>query len=431
MAKCKDHPLDVPINEVQITGSLRVHGLLICLAVASSLVACVLSFYLMFRHATNYTQPKVQKQILRILLMVPVYTVACTLSIQFYQQEVYIASVYEFYESLVVASFFLLLCNYMHPDLEKLRQTFALIKPKPWIRPLRHIVVHIGRNKSGETADGLKVFNIIWLGVFQFCVVKFLGALTKCITEAADVYCAESNNPSHAKIWVTVIEILSLVTAMLCLLQFYQQSKHVLAPHNPLLKFVAIKVVIFLFFVQTFVFNLLTREGGPIQPSATISYPSWAVGIPSTILCIEMAAVSILHLWAYPYAVHRVDASQQGGKKGRDRESINLEATTSYIGIGSSDGNTADAFILTQPTVLVSQGGTMGWRAFADALNFLDIFQGVIQGTRFLVLETKKSRSTELDQFPNSRYEDMGDLRTNQLSEALMADSSPRGLERL
>lgn len=48
-----------------------------------------------------------------------------------------------------------------------------------------------------------------------------------------------------------VIEILSLVTAMMCLLQFYQQTKKELETHQPLLKFLAIKLVVFLFYVQT------------------------------------------------------------------------------------------------------------------------------------------------------------------------------------
>lgn len=49
---------------------------------------------------------------------------------------------------------------------------------------------------------------------------------------------------------VMVIEILSLVTAMMCLLQFYQQTKKELEAHQSLLKFVAIKLVVFLFYVQ-------------------------------------------------------------------------------------------------------------------------------------------------------------------------------------
>ena len=57
-----------------------------------------------------------------------------------------------------------------------------------------------------------------------------------------------------------VIEILSLVTAMLCLLQFYTQTKEELSHHQPLLKFFAIKAVVFLFYVQTVSGHVYSRE---------------------------------------------------------------------------------------------------------------------------------------------------------------------------
>ncbi|KAH8589064.1 organic solute transporter Ostalpha-domain-containing protein, partial [Bisporella sp. PMI_857] len=370
------------------------HGLLLCLAVIFSIIACSLSVYLMFRHATSYSQPKAQKQIIRILLMVPVYTIACTLSIQFYKKNVYIASVYEFYESLVIAAFFLLLCRYLHFDLESLQRAFILVEPKPWIHPIRFFVVYIGRNKKGRTEDGQKWFNIIWVGVFQFCVIKALGALIKCITEAAGVYCEESNNASHAKIWIMVIEILSLVTAMLSLLQFYKQTKLELAPHRPLLKFVAIKLVIFLFYVQSFIFNMLTKEGGAIKPSAKFSYPSWAVGVPNALLCMEMAVISVLHLWAYPWDLYRP----------------------------------------SQPSVLIDYGGFLGWRAFVDALNFIDLLQSVARAFYWLFVQRRRNKTAQgLGQMQNEHYNDMGRTgrsKLSSLSEALAAiEQTPHELQ--
>lgn len=92
--------------------------------------------------------------------MVPIYSIACTLSIPFYKQHVYIASIYEFYESIAVASFFLLLCQLLHPDLYALRQAFHLVEPKPWLHPVRFFIVHVGRDKKGQTVDGLRWFNV-------------------------------------------------------------------------------------------------------------------------------------------------------------------------------------------------------------------------------------------------------------------------------
>ncbi|KAK1484412.1 hypothetical protein CABS01_13835 [Colletotrichum abscissum] len=448
MAKCKEHPLDVPIIEQKLGGGIRVHGLLISLSAGATIVACCATAYLIFRHASNYTKPKEQKQIIRILMMVPVYSIACSLSIIFYKKQVYIGSVYEFYESLVIASFFLLLCQLLHPDLNTLRRVFNLVEPKKWLNPTRFFVKHVGRNKKGQTEDGLKWFNIIWFGVFQFCTVKFFGALTKCISEAADVYCKESKDPSHAKIWVMVIEILSLVTAMMCLLQFYHQTSKEMAQHRPLLKFLAIKLVVFLFYVQTGIFEFLTGDGGPLKPTAYISHPSWAVGIPNTLLCFEMAAVSILHLYAYPYSIYKDPAAPkntghnandedgQGTDQNsatriipvRSREVWPQQPETAYGGAGAGEQdacgvwNGADGSTRPNAETSVSARGFQ-WRALKDALNFVDIVRAVVTASRWLVVERRRAArgsGTEEVQMQNENGPQyMERVKTDDLSEAL------------
>ncbi|KAH6619963.1 organic solute transporter Ostalpha-domain-containing protein [Boeremia exigua] len=301
MARC-NNPLDVGVHEVSLTGGLTSHGLLILLATITSMVACTVSLYLIYQHFVNYSQPLVQKLIIRILFMVPIYSICCTLSVAFYKQNVYLGAIYEFYESLVIASFFLLLCRYLDPDLDKVRNKFAILTPQPWLQPVRFTRKFVFRKKNESTTDGSLWFSVIWICVLQFCVVKFLGALTKVITEAEGVYCKDKYDASYARVWVFVIEILSLVIAMFCLLQFYKQTELELSHHQPLLKFIAIKLVVFLFYVQGFVFNQLTKDGAAMSPTDQISYPSLAVGIPNTVLCFEMAAVAVLHLYAYPYS---------------------------------------------------------------------------------------------------------------------------------
>ncbi|KAK1624615.1 organic solute transporter Ostalpha-domain-containing protein, partial [Colletotrichum phormii] len=435
-----------PVVEQKLAGGIRVHGLLISLSAGATIVACCATAYLIFRHASNYTKPKEQKQIIRILLMVPVYSIACTLSIIFYKKQVYIGSVYEFYESLVIASFFLLLCQLLHPDLNTLRRVFNLVEPKKWLNPTRFFVKHVGRNKKGQTEDGLKWFNIIWFDVFQFCTVKFFGALTKCITEAADVYCKESKDPSHARIWVMVIEILSLVTAMMCLLQFYHQTSKEMSQHQPLLKFLAIKLVVFLFYLQTGVFEFLTGDGGPLKPTAYISHPSWAVGIPNTLLCFEMAAVAILHLWAYPYAIYKhpaaptktgYNASDEEGH-GTDQSSTSRiipvrsweiwpqQPEATYAGqdtCGVWDAADGSSQSVSQASGVSARG--FQWRALKDALNFVDIFRAVVGASRWLVVERRKAARARGAgaggvQIQNENgIEYMERTRTDDLSEAL------------
>ncbi|KAH0421536.1 hypothetical protein CcaCcLH18_13360 [Colletotrichum camelliae] len=337
MAKCTEHPLNVPIVEQKLTSGIRVHGLLLSLSTSATIVACCLTAWQVFQHARHYTKPSEQKQIIRILLMVPIYTIACTLSIEFYKQHVYLASIYEFYESLVIAAFFLLLCQLLHPDPTTLRRAFSLVEPKPWIHPIRFLVVRIGRRKD-RSVDGLKWFN---------------------------------------------------------------QTKKELEAHQPLLKFLAIKLVVFLFYVQSFIFSFLMKEDGPIKPSASISYPSWAVGIPNTILCFEMAAVSILHIFAYPHEPYRSrpeakDDSHSDGSAVRDTDQHPLHhvlVTRSRDGWARQHDDAAGDHVwdgTQRATETRVPAAGFKWKALVDALNFVDVMFAVVTASRWLVAERRK-----------------------------------------
>ncbi|KAF5527444.1 Transmembrane protein 184-like protein [Colletotrichum aenigma] len=398
MAKCTEHPLNVPIVEQKLTSGIRVHGLLLSLSTSATIVACCLTAWHVFQHARHYTKRSEQKQIIRILLMVPIYTIACILSIEFYKQHVYLASIYEFYESLVIAAFFLLLCQLLHPDPTTLRRAFSLVEPKPWIHPICFLVT-------------------IWFCVFQFCIVKFLGALVKCMTEAADVYCEESSSASHAKIWVMVIEILSLVTAMMCVLQFYQQTKKELETHQPLLKFLAI--------------NFLMQEDGPIKPTPTISYPSWAVGIPNTILCFVMAAVSILHIFAYPYEPYRAridtkDDSRSNDSAVRENDQHPLHqvlVTRSHDGWSRQHDESVWDGTQSSPDTRAPAAGFKR-KALVDALNFVEVVFAVVTASRWLVAERRKDAARAAAALEDGRDYPYGagDVRrqkTGDLSQAL------------
>lgn len=72
-------------------------------------------------------------RILRILFMVPVFSVTAFFSIKFYELHVYLETAHQFYEALVLAAFFMLLCNFLAPDLKTFKETFTDVKPRPWI----------------------------------------------------------------------------------------------------------------------------------------------------------------------------------------------------------------------------------------------------------------------------------------------------------
>lgn len=98
-------------------------------------------------------------RVIRILFMVPVYSIACVFSIIFYRDHIYFAAIYEFYESLVIAAFFLLLCQLLHVNTATLQADLAQLQPKPWIPPIRLVAYCFG-NKTGRAVNGQRWFNV-------------------------------------------------------------------------------------------------------------------------------------------------------------------------------------------------------------------------------------------------------------------------------
>jgi hypothetical protein len=65
----------------------------------------ILSVRIVYLHLTHWYMPQVQKYVVRILWMVPLYATQSYLSLRFHQARIYINSVRDFYEAYVIASF--------------------------------------------------------------------------------------------------------------------------------------------------------------------------------------------------------------------------------------------------------------------------------------------------------------------------------------
>ena len=148
---------------------------------------------------------------------------------------------------------------------------------------------------------------------------------------------------------------------MYLLIQFYIQLRVDLAEHSPFLKVLAIKLVIFLSFWQTFIISILTSSTFSIlHANAYLAFPDLYVGIPSLLICVEMALFAIFHIFAYPHAPYKPGAHHSG------------EAGASKYPTGDPDD------------LGPKQGGFMGARALLDALNPWDIVKAFGRGIRWM-----------------------------------------------
>ncbi|KAI1422253.1 organic solute transporter Ostalpha-domain-containing protein [Xylaria sp. FL1777] len=359
-------------SEEKLAGNLTFHQLALIIAGGSTIVAYIVSFYLMWQHALNYTKPREQKHIIRILFMVPIYATSSFLSLWFYWNAVYFQVISEAYEAFAISSFFALMCHLVAPDLHEQKQFFRQMHPiKPWLIPVNWFAKCCGGDRGcwRVPKSGLTWFNIIWVGVYQYCFIRVAMAIVSVVTEYFGRYCESSNSPVFAHVWVIVIEAIAVTIAIYCLFQFYTQFRHPLAEHKLGLKVLAIKLVVFLSFWQTIAISLATSSSlNLISPSAKLAYPDLKVGIPSLLLCIEMALFAILHLWSFPYAPYKENAK-----------------TTFYPSPNPSIGMPA-----RENERGPKKGGFAGLRAFADAVNVWDIVKAFGRGIRWLFVGAKR-----------------------------------------
>ncbi|KAL8408210.1 hypothetical protein RB594_006851 [Gaeumannomyces avenae] len=362
-----------PGDEIPIAGQLTFHDIALIIAAASTLVAVTMSLWLVWMHAMHYTKPREQRHIIRILFMVPIYATSSLLSLRYTWHAIYFQVMSDCYEAFAISSFFALMCHYVAPDLHEQKNYFRAMTPiKDWVWPINWFrACCCGPRGPWRTpSSGLTWFNVVWVGVYHYIFVRVAATITAVVTQYFHRYCESSNSPVFAHIWVIAIVCVAVGIAMYCLIQFYIQLKEPLAEHRPFLKICAIKLVVFLSFWQSASISVATSQLEIVKPNDVFAYPDLKVGIPSLLLCVEMALFSIMHIWAFPYQPYRVGAKP-----------------TFYPVADPASGARPKENKQSPPS-----GGFLGILALWDALNLWDIVKAFGRGIRWLFCGVKGRR---------------------------------------
>ena len=74
------------------------------------------SIWLIYKHLMNYTKPHLQRYIVRIIIMVPIYAIDSWISLRWIEYSIYFDLLRDAYEAYVVYSFFALLVSFINND---------------------------------------------------------------------------------------------------------------------------------------------------------------------------------------------------------------------------------------------------------------------------------------------------------------------------
>jgi len=264
-----------------------------------SLVACAFSSFSIFQHLRNYTQPVHQRHIVRILVIVPVYAVYSWFALLFYPYQVYFSILRDCYESYALYQFFALCVSYAGGEealaghmstLDRLRLSIPLCCAR--VQPGARLLLWTRRL------------------VLQYVIVKPIIGVISIILEAVGVLHEGSFQPDGGFLYLLIVNNTCLTMALYALVVFYRAAKHALTPYKPVLKFVCIKIVLFLTFWQGVLISVL-GAAGVIPELWGMTSAEVAVCIQNAVICVEMAGVSILHLWAFPHDIYRVSSQSE------------------------------------------------------------------------------------------------------------------------
>jgi len=283
------------------------------LAVAITLPIVV---YTVALHLRNFHEPRLQRLVIRILWMPAIFGVDNWLALRFKGVALYFTVLTGAYEAWTIHAFY----NFLEAYLERGHPpgSLAQLPDVKALTPHKHIIpcccLRPWAMDNGEFVRKNKA------GVLQYTLVQSACTIVTFATEYRKLYHDGSTSTSYAYVYVTVAVNLSQVIALYCLVLFYHQMHHGLAPMKPLYKFLSVKAVVFISFWQSMVISALVYFKAIKYSDNWSSYTvdDVANGLQSFLMCLEMAIIAVAHIRVFPttdYTPQHVDKMQSMGHK--------------------------------------------------------------------------------------------------------------------
>jgi hypothetical protein len=309
----------------------------------------ILSCRLVYLHLTHWFMPQVQKYVVRILWMVPIYSVQSCLSLRFHESRTYIDCIRDLYEAYVIASFVYYLIQLMGGEDALvqilLQKSDTELAKHPW--PLDQILY--------PWEMGVEFMLQCKHGVLQYVVFKIVSTILTFAFESAGMYHEGKFDWKVAYPYLCFFQNISVAYAIYSLVRLYHAIKEELEyPVNwhPLGKFLCIKGVVFFTWWQGVIIFYL-RAHGIIQDMGNWTSAEVAYGLIDYCIVFEMILFAIAHSYTFTYTEYlpeNVYVPQNAGDADGNEDS----GIEDLLGMGRSTSSTWDQLGYRPPATLSS-----------------------------------------------------------------------------
>ena len=259
---------------------------------AAVVVICTvwMSTQQIYRQLTHWFMPDVQKFVVRILWMVPLYSIQSWCSLRFHDSRIYIDAVRDLYEAFVIQSFVYYLIELLGGE-------------DSLIAKLRAKDPHHSQHQSvfslffGNWEMGRPFLLYCKYGVLQYVVLKCICTIATVILEEFGLYGEGSYSFASGYLYISAVINISQCWALYCLIKlFHATADDLRSPKNwhPLGKFLCVKGVVFFTWWQSLGIFFL-KANGIIGSLGNWDADEVANGIQDYLICVEMLGFAIAH----------------------------------------------------------------------------------------------------------------------------------------
>jgi len=136
--------------------------------------------------------------------------------------------------------------------------------------------------------------------VVQYLVVDVTLNAAAFVMTGLGVFGEGQFSPSQGYMWVTIAEGLSLSLCIWAMLVFYHVLHDDLKPIKPLPKFICVKAIVILAFVQRVVVAILIRSNA-IKGNSYFTQEEMSIGIQDWLICVETVVIAIAAILIFSY----------------------------------------------------------------------------------------------------------------------------------
>ncbi|OCF34718.1 hypothetical protein I316_03761 [Kwoniella heveanensis BCC8398] len=239
----------------------------------------------------NYRRPSLQRAVVRIMVMVPLYAISSLIAIFSLEAAFFIDAIRDLYEAFVIYTFLQLLITYLGGE----RSLLILLHGRP---PIPHPFPVNLFVRPMDVSDPWSLLNLK-RGVLQYVQVKPLLVVATVVLKATGKYREGDFSADSGYTYISIVYNTSICLSLYCLAMFWVAVNHDLKPFRPVPKFLCVKGILFFSFWQSIGISFLVAVGAIKKVGPYTDREHMSLALVDSLICFEMPVFAIAHQYAF------------------------------------------------------------------------------------------------------------------------------------